>query len=43
MGKINGEEQSLASLATGYILPLAIVGAFVAFIGYGLLDLIPGF
>lgn len=41
--KINGEEQSLASLATGYILPLAIVGAVCAFIGYGLIGFDTGF
>ncbi len=41
--KINGEEQSLASLATGYVLPLAIAGAVCAFIGFGLIGFDTGF
>lgn len=35
--KIAAEEQSLASLATGYVLPLSLIGAVCAFIGFGLI------
>ncbi len=31
------EEQSLPSLATGYVLPLSLIGAVCAFIGFGLI------
>lgn len=33
--KIAGEEQTLSSVITSYVLPLALVGAACTFIGYG--------
>ena len=35
--KIATEEQSLASVATSYVVPLVLVGAAATFIGYGLI------
>lgn len=37
------EEQSLASLATGYVLPLSLIGAVCAFVGFGLIGFNTGF
>lgn len=41
--KINVEEQSLASLITAYVIPLALVGAAATFIGYGFIGMDYGF
>ena len=35
--KIASEEQSLASVATSYVVPIVLVGAAATFIGYGLI------
>jgi hypothetical protein len=41
--KIAGEEQTLSSVITSYVLPLALVGAACTFIGYGFIGIDYGF
>lgn len=41
--KISGEEQSLSSVLTSYVVPLALAGAVCAFIGYGFIGIDYGF
>jgi hypothetical protein len=41
--KINAEEQTLTVVITSYVLPLTLVGAAAAFIGYGLIGVNTGF
>ena len=42
-GVINGEEANPAGITTTYILPLTLIGAVAAFIGFGLIGLNYGF
>ncbi len=41
--KISGEDQSLSSVLTTYVVPLALVGAICTFIGYGFIGIDYGF
>lgn len=41
--KINTEEQSLSSVVTGYVIPLALLGAAATFIGYAFIGIDYGF
>lgn len=40
---INGESATVSSLLTGYVLPLAVIGALAGFIGYAFIGVDVGF
>jgi hypothetical protein len=40
--KIDTEEATIASLLTGYVLPLTIIGAVASFVGYGIIGIDTG-